>query len=139
MSEAEDTDDGPFIRLLTDSGVREWAPHGPPTYEEWDDALDSGRFEFPGRSQGNRTAFYRDGRPVQIRGERDAEEERARGRAQLPALQPQRTSGHTRRHAQHGSDAVHPGGERLSSHRAGHRRQATDAGHGDEPPAGHSG
>lgn len=42
-------------------------------------------------------------------------------------------------HLLRSSDAVHPGGERLTSHRAGHRRQATEAGHGDEPPARHSG
>ncbi|MFF4971049.1 hypothetical protein [Streptomyces sp. NPDC001083] len=66
MIEAEDTDDGPFMRPLTDSEVRAWAPHGRPTYEEWDAALDSGRLEFPGRSQGNCTVLYRDGRPVHI-------------------------------------------------------------------------
>ncbi|MGX1477470.1 UNVERIFIED_CONTAM: hypothetical protein RKD50_006278 [Streptomyces canus] len=66
MIDATDTDDGPFMRPLTDDEVRPWAPQGRPTYEEWDDALDSERLAFPGRSQGNCTVLYRDGRPEQI-------------------------------------------------------------------------
>ncbi|GGN40182.1 hypothetical protein GCM10011578_087440 [Streptomyces fuscichromogenes] len=66
MIEAKDTDDGPFIRPPADSEVRAWAPHGRPAYEEWAAALDSGRLEFPGRSQGNCTVRYRDGEPSQI-------------------------------------------------------------------------
>ncbi|MEW1776213.1 hypothetical protein [Streptomyces sp. NPDC086777] len=66
MIEAEDADDGPFMRPLTDSEVRAWAPHGRPSHEEWVAALDAGRLEFPGRGQGNCTVLHRDGRPVQI-------------------------------------------------------------------------
>ncbi|MFF2213812.1 hypothetical protein [Streptomyces antibioticus] len=66
MIEAGDNDDGPFIRPLTDDEVRAWAPHGWPTYDEWDAALDSERLDFPGRAQGNCTVLYRDGRPMQI-------------------------------------------------------------------------
>ncbi|MFJ6931088.1 hypothetical protein ACIQUP_27770 [Streptomyces nigra] len=66
MIEAADTDDGPFMRPLTDEEVRAWAPHGRPTYEEWDAALDSEQLDFPGRAQGNCTVLYRDGRPAQI-------------------------------------------------------------------------
>ncbi|MFF0598929.1 hypothetical protein [Streptomyces antibioticus] len=64
MIEAGDNDDGPFMRPLTDDEVRAWAPHGRPTYDEWDAALDSERLDFPGRAQGNCTVLYRDGRPV---------------------------------------------------------------------------
>ncbi|SMF84440.1 hypothetical protein [Streptomyces sp. Amel2xC10] len=65
---AADADDGPFMRPLTDDDeVRVWAPHGRPTYDEWDAALDySERLDFPGRAQGNCTVLYRDGRPVRI-------------------------------------------------------------------------
>ncbi|MEU5119076.1 hypothetical protein [Streptomyces asoensis] len=66
MIEAADTDDGPFMRPLTDGEVRAWAPHRRPTYEEWDAALDSERLSFPNRAQGNCTVLYRDGRPAQI-------------------------------------------------------------------------
>ncbi|MFF2205088.1 hypothetical protein [Streptomyces sp. NPDC058145] len=66
MIDATDTADGPFMRLLTDDEVRAWAPHGRPTYAEWDAALDSERLGFPGRAQGNGTVLYRDGRPVEI-------------------------------------------------------------------------
>jgi hypothetical protein len=66
MIEATDTDSGPFIRPLTDREVRAWAPNCRPTYEEWDDALDSYRLDFPGRTQGNCTVLYRDGQPAQI-------------------------------------------------------------------------
>ncbi|MEU1708222.1 hypothetical protein ABZ478_23075 [Streptomyces sp. NPDC005706] len=66
MIDATDTDDGPFMRLLTDDEVRAWAPHGRPTYAEWDAALESERLGFPGRAQGNCTVLYRYGRPVQI-------------------------------------------------------------------------
>ncbi|MFD3591075.1 hypothetical protein [Streptomyces sp. NPDC058683] len=66
MIEAEDTDDGPFMRPLTDGEVRAWAPHGRPTYEEWDAALDSERLDFPGRAQGNCVVLYRDGSPAEI-------------------------------------------------------------------------
>ncbi|MFE0452146.1 hypothetical protein ACFW2D_12765 [Streptomyces sp. NPDC058914] len=45
MIEAADTDDGPFMRPLTDGEVRAWAPHGRPTYEEWD----AGRGRLPAR------------------------------------------------------------------------------------------
>lgn len=66
MIEAADNDDGPFMRPLTDEEVRAWAPHGQPTYEEWDAALDSEQLDFPGRARGNCTVLYRDGRPAQI-------------------------------------------------------------------------
>ncbi|MEU6812459.1 hypothetical protein ABZ920_26480 [Streptomyces sp. NPDC046831] len=66
MIEGTDTDNGPFMRLLTDDEVRAWAPHGRPTYAEWDAALHSERLGFPGRAEGNCTVLYRDGRPVQI-------------------------------------------------------------------------
>jgi len=66
MIEAADNDDGPFMRPLTDEEVRAWAPHGRPTYEEWDAALDSEQLDFPGRARGNCTVLYRDGRPAQI-------------------------------------------------------------------------
>ncbi|MDX3803988.1 hypothetical protein [Streptomyces sp. AK04-3B] len=66
MIEAAYADDGPFMRPLTEDEVRAWAPHGRPTYEEWDAALDSERLAFPGRGEGNCTVLYRDGRPVHI-------------------------------------------------------------------------
>ncbi|WP_406006756.1 hypothetical protein OG440_11585 [Streptomyces sp. NBC_00637] len=66
MIEAENTDDGPFMRPLTADEVRAWAPHGRPTHAQWDAALDSGRLDFPGRAQGNCTVLYHDGRPTQI-------------------------------------------------------------------------
>ncbi|MFE2544778.1 hypothetical protein [Actinacidiphila glaucinigra] len=65
MIHATDTDDGPFMRPLTDGEVRAWAPHGEPTYEEWEAALEAEQF-YPGRAQGNCTVLYRDGRPAQI-------------------------------------------------------------------------
>ncbi|MEU1516844.1 hypothetical protein ABZ490_32655 [Streptomyces sp. NPDC005811] len=66
MIEPTNTDDGPFIRPLTDAEVRAWAPHARPTHGEWEAALDSERLPFPGRAQGNCTVLYRDGRPDQI-------------------------------------------------------------------------
>lgn len=66
MIEAAATDRGPFMRPLTDAEVRRWAPHGRPTYEEWDAALDSEHLDFPDRGQGNCTVLYHDGRPTQI-------------------------------------------------------------------------
>ncbi|MEU6227558.1 hypothetical protein [Streptomyces sp. NPDC047042] len=66
MVEATDVHSGPFMRPLTDREVRAWAPHGRPTFEEWDEALDSGHLTFPDRAQGNCTILYRDGRPAQI-------------------------------------------------------------------------
>lgn len=64
--EATSTDDGPFLRPLTDGEVRPWAPDGKPTREQWLDALHSERLDFPGRAHGNCTVLYRDGLPVEI-------------------------------------------------------------------------
>ncbi|MFF6997316.1 hypothetical protein ACFY93_20485 [Streptomyces sp. NPDC008313] len=67
MIEATETDDGPYLRPLTDGEIRTWAPHGRPTMAEWDDALDSERLGFPDRAQGNCTVLYdADGRPTRI-------------------------------------------------------------------------
>ncbi|WP_055599299.1 hypothetical protein [Streptomyces aureus] len=66
MIDATDTDDGPFMRPLTDAEVRAWSPEGRPTYEEWTKALDSGLLDFPDRAQGNCTVLYRDGEPARI-------------------------------------------------------------------------
>ncbi|MCX4764976.1 hypothetical protein OG562_29195 [Streptomyces sp. NBC_01275] len=66
MIDAADTDDGPFMRPLTDGEVRAFASHGRPTSSEWDEALDTERLAFPDRAQGNCTVLYRDGRPTWI-------------------------------------------------------------------------
>jgi hypothetical protein len=64
--DANDPDDGPFMRPLTDEEIRAWCPNGRPTEEEWDEALDTERLEFPGRAQGRCTVLYTDGRPTHI-------------------------------------------------------------------------
>jgi hypothetical protein len=66
MVEAADGDSGPFMRPLTDREIHAWIPHGRPTFEEWDEALDADRLAFPDRAQGNCTVLYREGRPAQV-------------------------------------------------------------------------
>lgn len=66
MIEPTCTDDGPFMRPLTDGEVRAWAPDGMPTYEQWDAALDSDQLEFPARAHGLCTVLYHGGRPTKI-------------------------------------------------------------------------
>ncbi|MEU7027039.1 hypothetical protein AB0A60_10175 [Streptomyces sp. NPDC046275] len=66
MIDPTDRSDGPFMRPLTDTEVRAWSPSGQPTYEEWNEALDTGRLDFPDRAQGNCTVLYHDGRPTLI-------------------------------------------------------------------------
>ncbi|MFD8544251.1 hypothetical protein [Streptomyces sp. NPDC059649] len=66
MIDAADTDDGPFMRPLTDHEVRAWAPSGQPTHAEWVDALSCERLPYPRRGRGNCTVLYRNGRPTEI-------------------------------------------------------------------------
>ncbi|MFB7243869.1 hypothetical protein CW362_11260 [Streptomyces populi] len=66
MIDATDSDDGPFMRPLTDEEIRAWAPDGRPAHADWDAALDSGRLDFPSRSQGRCTVLYADGEPALI-------------------------------------------------------------------------
>ncbi|MFF8378880.1 hypothetical protein ACF07V_22435 [Streptomyces sp. NPDC015661] len=66
MIDATDTDDGPFMRPLTAAEIHAWSPTGQPTQEEWDEALASGRLDFPARAQGNCTPLYSDGEPTRI-------------------------------------------------------------------------
>ncbi|MFB7370321.1 hypothetical protein ACFC0D_10805 [Streptomyces sp. NPDC056222] len=66
MIDATDTDDGPFMRPLTDAEVRAWSPNGRPTQAEWEEALKSHRAPFPDRAQGNCTVLYEAGRPIRI-------------------------------------------------------------------------
>ncbi|CAL9570233.1 hypothetical protein ACI3K5_18790 [Streptomyces sp. MPA0124] len=61
-----DPHDGPFMRPLTDDEVRAWAPHGRPTQEEWDAALQSEHLDFPARARGNCTVLYHDDKPARI-------------------------------------------------------------------------
>jgi hypothetical protein len=63
LTEATDSEEGPFVRPLTDREIRAWVPGGRPTEAEWEDALDSGRLEFPDRALARCTVLYRDGVP----------------------------------------------------------------------------
>ncbi|MFF3879355.1 hypothetical protein [Streptomyces sp. NPDC001978] len=66
MIDAADTDEGPFMRPLTDQEVRAWAPSGQPTHDEWVEALASEQLDYPGRGCGNCTVLYREGQPTEI-------------------------------------------------------------------------
>ncbi|MEU6574966.1 hypothetical protein [Streptomyces sp. NPDC046805] len=66
LIEATATEDGPFMRPLTEDEVRAWAPDGRPTHADWDAALHSDRLDFPGRAQGRCTVLYTDGEPTHI-------------------------------------------------------------------------
>ncbi|GGX63649.1 hypothetical protein [Streptomyces fructofermentans] len=60
------SNDGPYMRPLTDEEVRAWAPDGLPTFADWEAALDSGRLDFPDRGQGRCTVLHTDGEPTHI-------------------------------------------------------------------------
>ncbi|GGW30676.1 hypothetical protein GCM10010503_02850 [Streptomyces lucensis JCM 4490] len=66
MTDPSDTDDGPFMRPLSEAEIRAFAPDGRPTYADWDEALDSERLDFPDRAQGRCTVLYTDGEPTHI-------------------------------------------------------------------------
>ncbi|MDR3079703.1 MAG: hypothetical protein LBV60_02020 [Streptomyces sp.] len=66
LTDATDSDDGLFMRPLTDDKVRAWASNGRPTIAEWEDALGSERLPWPERGRGNCTALYRDSQPTEI-------------------------------------------------------------------------
>ncbi|MGW1247388.1 hypothetical protein [Streptomyces sp. NPDC002535] len=65
MIDATDRSDGPFMRPLTDEEIRTWSPDGRPTHEEWNEALASGRLDYPD-VQGNCTVLYKAGEPAGI-------------------------------------------------------------------------
>ncbi|MET9895072.1 hypothetical protein ABZZ47_33645 [Streptomyces sp. NPDC006465] len=62
----DQSNDGPYMRPLTDEEIRAFAPGGRPTFAEWDGALDSERLDFPGRAQGRCTVLYTDGEPTHM-------------------------------------------------------------------------
>ncbi len=46
--------------------MRDWAPEGRPTREQWAAALRTWVLSFPGRGSGRCTILYREGEPAEI-------------------------------------------------------------------------
>jgi len=66
LVDAASGDDFAMMRPLTEGEVRDWAPEGRPTREQWVAALRTWALDFPGRGAGRCTILYRDGEPAEI-------------------------------------------------------------------------
>ncbi|MBK3570091.1 hypothetical protein [Streptomyces sp. MBT62] len=64
--DAASGDEFAMLRPLAEDEVRDWAPEGRPTREQWIAALRSGAETFPGRGTGRCTILYSDGEPSEI-------------------------------------------------------------------------
>ncbi|MFI6618596.1 hypothetical protein [Streptomyces sp. NPDC050528] len=66
LVDAGSGDDFAMMRPLTEDEVRDWAPDGRPTREQWVAALRTWVLSFPGRGSGRCTILYREGEPAEI-------------------------------------------------------------------------